>query len=871
MDALTATNDDVLEAAQLRLPGDFRRIPLGVDTELFKPGEGAEAVRARMAPRRGGPRGRPRSARSRELPGWELVVLRTRALTGRPHVPRALRPPREGGARDRPRARAREIARRGRIRRGRSAAPAGRGSRRPPRACPAIDPPGAAGQPELVAAAMARLAEDETWREKQSEPPAAQAERESFTALADTLEREVYRGVVARRRTPSRAGRAARRPAADRLSTSTCTPITRTTAPSRSRELLDHAEAMGLGAIAITDHNVFTGAQEAVELARGRDLIVIPGEEVMTPSGEVIGLFLKEEIPRDMPMDVTVHGDPRAGRHRLPAPPVRPAALDPGPAHAAPACSRTWTCSRSTTRACLLDAYNDEALRFARKYNLLMGAGSDAHVLQGVGTGALRMRAFDDARGVPHLAPLGRGAAPAQVARLPPGAQVDGAGAREAHEIDGGCKARVGTGRADRELPPEARARVHERHLGALPEEGRGRDERTRPRDRGGRGTGSGARARIGPSARRHHAPEAPAADLRDPRGRRVLRPRGPGGAEVDPAAARRSDGDLRDELLQVRRTRTTTRPTRFLTRELHIVQPKLVVVMGQDSLACLNPTELPAGEGARGDAGDDPAADADGGGAARPGHRHRARRAGGEEGLLGRLQGNRTLVVRSAAVLALLAALVVWSEIAPHLGHVRTGAAWPSSRSASRRRCSRMVWLALPARDALGPVRLGVVAAGARAGRDPLRGWPTSSYAANFTKFAAATAIGWWFLTFFEAPWWVLLVARDHHPGGSLLGRAGADEGDHGEPAARCSTRCRSSCGSPGRASRRAARAAARAAGRAVLRPLPRRVRAFALRVGPTWVAMVLSFGATISAARPLRGEPASPRCRSCRSRSCS
>ena len=43
----------------------------------------------------------------------------------------------------------------------------------------------------------------------------------------------------------------------------------------------------------------------------------------------------------------------------------------------------------------LFDAYNDEALRFARKYGLLAGAGSDAHVLQGVGTGALRMRRFD--------------------------------------------------------------------------------------------------------------------------------------------------------------------------------------------------------------------------------------------------------------------------------------------------------------------------------------------------------------------------------------------------------------------------------------------------------------------------------------------
>ena len=37
----------------------------------------------------------------------------------------------------------------------------------------------------------------------------------------------------------------------------------------------------------------------------------------------------------------------------------------------------------------------DEALRFARKYGLLQGAGSDAHVLQGVGTGAVRMRRFE--------------------------------------------------------------------------------------------------------------------------------------------------------------------------------------------------------------------------------------------------------------------------------------------------------------------------------------------------------------------------------------------------------------------------------------------------------------------------------------------
>jgi predicted metal-dependent phosphoesterase TrpH len=43
----------------------------------------------------------------------------------------------------------------------------------------------------------------------------------------------------------------------------------------------------------------------------------------------------------------------------------------------------------------LFESMNDEAMRFARKYNLTMGAGSDAHVLQGVGTGLVRMQAFE--------------------------------------------------------------------------------------------------------------------------------------------------------------------------------------------------------------------------------------------------------------------------------------------------------------------------------------------------------------------------------------------------------------------------------------------------------------------------------------------
>jgi predicted metal-dependent phosphoesterase TrpH len=147
--------------------------------------------------------------------------------------------------------------------------------------------------------------------------------------------------------------------------------------------------------LAVTDHNVFGGALEALELARSRDLVVIPGEEVKTDSqGEIIGLFLTKEIPRGMTFAETIAAiKEQNGIVYLPHPFDR--------MHAIP---DSTTLRRHVAdidvfevynARLLFETYNDEALRFARKYQLTMGAGSDAHVLQGVGTGALRMRPFD--------------------------------------------------------------------------------------------------------------------------------------------------------------------------------------------------------------------------------------------------------------------------------------------------------------------------------------------------------------------------------------------------------------------------------------------------------------------------------------------
>jgi predicted metal-dependent phosphoesterase TrpH len=109
--------------------------------------------------------------------------------------------------------------------------------------------------------------------------------------------------------------------------------------------------------------------------------------------GEVIGLFLSEEISRGMSFADTIAAiRAQGGLVYLPHPFDRRHAIpDPATLHRHLADIDVFEVYNARL---LFEAYNDEALRFARKYNLTMGAGSDAHVLPGLGTGVVRMRTF---------------------------------------------------------------------------------------------------------------------------------------------------------------------------------------------------------------------------------------------------------------------------------------------------------------------------------------------------------------------------------------------------------------------------------------------------------------------------------------------
>ena len=69
-------------------------------------------------------------------------------------------------------------------------------------------------------------------------------------------------------------------------------------------QLAERAEQTGLDVVCITDHNVTSAAVAAAE--RDLGVRVIVGEEIRTPDGDVIGLFLTERIPYVLPLPEVV-------------------------------------------------------------------------------------------------------------------------------------------------------------------------------------------------------------------------------------------------------------------------------------------------------------------------------------------------------------------------------------------------------------------------------------------------------------------------------------------------------------------------------------------------------------------------------------
>ena len=162
-----------------------------------------------------------------------------------------------------------------------------------------------------------------------------------------------------------------------------------TTSPER---LVARCLKVGLGCIAVTDHNTIRGGVEVAKIAPFK---VIVASEIKTTHGEITGLFLTEEVPRGLsPMETVDRIKKQGGLVSIPHPfdKVRSSVLSED------------AMKKVLPHADIIEAFNarnvfrgaDERARdVAATHNLVVTAVSDAHHALELGRTYTEMPEFD--------------------------------------------------------------------------------------------------------------------------------------------------------------------------------------------------------------------------------------------------------------------------------------------------------------------------------------------------------------------------------------------------------------------------------------------------------------------------------------------
>jgi predicted metal-dependent phosphoesterase TrpH len=154
--------------------------------------------------------------------------------------------------------------------------------------------------------------------------------------------------------------------------------------------------------LAITDHNTIFGARLAHQLAP--EMIII-GEEIMTQQGELLALFLQEEIPAGLP-PIEAINQLRAQKAFIsvshPFDRMRRGHWSPNDLeHILPLVDAI----EIFNSRCMLPWFNWQAATFARLHGLCGTAGSDAHTPGEIGGALLSLPFFSNGEELRQVLP----------------------------------------------------------------------------------------------------------------------------------------------------------------------------------------------------------------------------------------------------------------------------------------------------------------------------------------------------------------------------------------------------------------------------------------------------------------------------------
>lgn len=156
--------------------------------------------------------------------------------------------------------------------------------------------------------------------------------------------------------------------------------------------LLEQAQAVGLDALAVTDHDEIDASLTAAELAPEYGLVGIPGMEVTSRAGHVLALGVEETIPAGLPFESTLETIWDEGG----------IVVVPHPFQKSRSGVIANVSKNVLAAADAIEVYNSRLLtgranrkaeKFARRRGLPTTAGSDAHISEMVGQAVTRVDA----------------------------------------------------------------------------------------------------------------------------------------------------------------------------------------------------------------------------------------------------------------------------------------------------------------------------------------------------------------------------------------------------------------------------------------------------------------------------------------------
>jgi predicted metal-dependent phosphoesterase TrpH len=148
----------------------------------------------------------------------------------------------------------------------------------------------------------------------------------------------------------------------------------------KPEKIVKAAKKRGLDGVAVTDHNTIKGSLEALKINKDPDFEVIVGSEIKTEYGDVLGLFLNEEI-KTHSFDNVIDEIRSQGGISVLAHPYRQ--------YNAPEEIVAKVDLVEGFNARSKSFHNDKSLKLADTFNKPMTAGSDTHLYFEVGKGTV--------------------------------------------------------------------------------------------------------------------------------------------------------------------------------------------------------------------------------------------------------------------------------------------------------------------------------------------------------------------------------------------------------------------------------------------------------------------------------------------------